>query len=84
MTGDLDDPVSAALGTRHQALDRTVSRLHSVNPLAVLARGYAMVTEPQTRAVIKSIDQALVDAEVDVRLSDGRLRCTVRDKQADD
>lgn len=75
--------VSTALATRSQALERAVSRLDSVNPLAVLARGYAMVTEPRTRAVVKSIDQVGVDTKVDVRLSDGRLRCVVTDKHSD-
>lgn len=75
---------STALTTRKQALERAVSRLDSVNPLAVLARGYAMVTEPRTRVVIRSIEQAGPDTEVDVRLSDGRLRCTVREKHADE
>lgn len=75
--------VSTALATRKQALERAVSRLDSVNPLAVLARGYAMVTEPRTRAVVKSIDQVGVDTKVDVRLSDGRLRCVVTNKHSD-
>jgi exodeoxyribonuclease VII large subunit len=69
------------LSTRRQRLERSVSRLESVNPLAVLARGYAMVTEPRTRTIIKSIDQTGPDADIDVRLADGSLRCTVREKR---
>lgn len=76
--------VSAVLSTRQRALERAVSRLDSVNPLAVLARGYAMVTEPRTHAVVKSIDQVGVDTKVDVRLSDGNLRCVITDKHSDD
>jgi len=76
--------MKSTLSTRHQALERAVSRLDSVNPLAVLARGYALVTEPRTHAVVKSVDQARVDDDVDVRLADGSLRCTVRRKHADD
>jgi exodeoxyribonuclease VII large subunit len=71
----------AGMTTRRQALERAVSRLDSVNPLTVLNRGYAMVTEPRTHAVIKSVDQVQVDAEIDVRLADGSLRCTIREKR---
>lgn len=76
--------LGTALATRQQALERAVSRLDSVNPLAVLARGYAMVTEPRTRAVVRSVEQVGVDAKVDVRVADGRLRCVVTDKHSDD
>ncbi|MBS1269190.1 MAG: Exodeoxyribonuclease 7 large subunit [Gammaproteobacteria bacterium] len=69
---------------RHQYLERMVSRLNSVNPLAVLARGYAMVTDARSLAIVKSIDQAQVDAEVDVRISDGSLLCAVKEKRPGD
>lgn len=72
------------LSTRRQRLERSVSRLESVNPLAVLARGYAMVTEPRTRTIIRSIDQTGPDADIDVRLADGSLRCTVTATRSDD
>lgn len=76
--------MKAALDTRRQRLERAVSRLDSVNPLAVLARGYAMVTDPDTRAIVRSVEQTAVDAEVDVRLADGSLRCTVRGRYPDE
>jgi exodeoxyribonuclease VII large subunit len=71
----------AGMTTRRRALEHATSRLDSVNPLTVLNRGYAMVTEPRTHAVIKSVDQLQVDAEIDVRLADGSLRCTIREKR---
>lgn len=76
--------MQAKLAARQQSLERAVSRLDGVNPLAVLARGYAMVTEPDTGAVIKRVHQSRVDSEIDVRISDGRLRCVVRQKHTDD
>ncbi|MDZ7841466.1 MAG: exodeoxyribonuclease VII large subunit [Gammaproteobacteria bacterium] len=72
------------LSARRQRLERTVSRLESVNPLAVLARGYALVTEPRTRTIIKSIAQTRPDADIDVRLADGSLRCTVTATRSND
>jgi len=65
---------------RRQRLEADVARLNSVNPLAVLERGYAVVADPDSRRVIKTVQQAPAGARLDVRLSDGRLRCTV-DKQ---
>ncbi len=76
--------MAAALTTRRQTLERAAARLDSVNPLAVLARGYAMVTEPSTHVVIKRVDQAPEEAELDVRLSDGSLRCRVTARHPDD
>jgi len=76
--------MKAALDTRRQRLERAVARLDSVNPLAVLARGYAMVTDPDTRAIIRSVEHTAVDAQVDVRLADGSLRCTVQDRCPDE
>lgn len=68
---------------RRQHLERAVSRLNSLSPLAVLARGYAVVTDPRSRALIRSVQCAAVDADVDVRLSDGTLRCIVKERHPD-
>lgn len=76
--------MTTVLGTRRQALERAAARLDSVNPLAVLGRGYAMVSDPDSGRVIKHVAQAAVDAEIDVRISDGRLRCVVTDRHADE
>lgn len=75
--------IKTGQSTRRQHLQGLASRLNSVNPLAVLARGYAMVTDPLSQALVKSVGQARVGADVEVRLSDGRLRCTVTDTSSD-
>lgn len=72
------------LGGRRDHLAYTISRLNSVNPLAVLGRGYAMVTDTRSRALIKSVHQAQADTDVNVRVADGTLLCTVKDRQPDD
>jgi exodeoxyribonuclease VII large subunit len=72
------------LSRRRQALEHAMTRLDSVNPLSVIARGYAMVTEVDTGSVIRSIDQAQAGDAVDVRLSDGHLQCSVTGKRADE
>ncbi len=69
---------------RRQRLERAVARLDNTNPLAVLARGYAMATERDSGAIIKRVAQVAGGNKVDVRVSDGRLLCTVDSRQADD
>ena len=47
-----------------------IARLHSLSPLAVLDRGYALVLD-ETGAVIRSAAQAVPGNLVTTRLSDG-------------
>ena len=71
---DLQARAAAALGHR-VALERErwhglAQALGTVSPLAVLARGYAMVTGPQGQ-VIRSVAQVQPGDELSVRVSDG-------------
>ena len=84
MDAQIRQRMKTIIDDRRQRLKHVVSGLSSVNPLAVLARGYAVVTDPRSRDIIKSLQQARVDAEVDVRISDGSLRCVVKEKHRDD
>lgn len=72
-----------SLGERRQRLERAMARLDNTNPLAVLARGYAMVTERDSGAIVKRTTQVANGDEVDVQISDGRLVCTVNSRRAD-
>ncbi|MGD0707771.1 MAG: exodeoxyribonuclease VII large subunit [Anaerolineaceae bacterium] len=63
-----------ALNTAHfHALD---GRLHSLDPLAVLGRGYAVVSDAEGR-IIRSMGKVQPGDGIDVRLVDGRLDATV-------
>jgi exodeoxyribonuclease VII large subunit len=50
--------------------------LHAVSPLATVARGYAILQQPDGR-IVRSIDDAAVGDELDARVSDGNLRLRV-------
>ena len=51
--------------------------LHSVSPFATLSRGYAIVRDPLTGAVLRRSQDARVGQELDAQLAEGALRVTV-------
>jgi exodeoxyribonuclease VII large subunit len=53
-------------------------RLTSLNPLAVLDRGFAIVTHPDG-SLIHSIEQVKPDKEIRVKLSDGQFSALTKD-----
>jgi len=62
-------------------------RMGTLNPFAVLERGYAIVTNPAGE-IIRSVDQTFKDDNLDVRVSDGVISTRVkgepvRDKPGD-
>lgn len=69
----------AMLASRRQTIGSLAAALHSLSPLAILARGYSIVqTVPEGRTVKSTKEVALGD-DVRARLADGQLLCGVRD-----
>jgi exodeoxyribonuclease VII large subunit len=64
-------------GKRANRLESLTAQLHQLSPLNVLQRGYAIVQDA-SGSVVKSVEQALVGAEVDIRLADGRVKAQVK------
>ena len=69
------------------ALARASSRLHTakrqlvaLSPLATLERGYAIVSRVADGMVLRSSDEVAPGAEIEARLSQGRVRARVEDK----
>jgi len=60
-------------------LDGWRDRLESLNPLAVLARGYAVVSRPQDGKVVLTAQQAPAGSNLNVRLAEGSLDVEVID-----
>jgi exodeoxyribonuclease VII large subunit len=63
---------------RLRGLGRT---LESLSPYATLARGYAIVRDPVTGAVVRDSAQVQVGQALEARLAAGELQVTVRDKR---
>ncbi|MDR1310013.1 MAG: exodeoxyribonuclease VII large subunit, partial [Deltaproteobacteria bacterium] len=61
---------------RKTQLEWLVVSLDLVSPLAVLTRGYSVVTGPDGR-VVRSADQVRADDRLDVRLARGHLKAVV-------
>jgi exodeoxyribonuclease VII large subunit len=61
---------------RHQA-NISISQLHQLSPLEVLARGYSIVKDLRTGKVLKKSTDTKVGAEVQATLSEGAVICRV-------
>jgi len=61
-------------GERVRMLSRT---LNAVSPLATLGRGYAVLWETSSHAIITSARQLGVGDQLTAQLEDGRLLCTI-------
>lgn len=61
------------------ALSQAAARLEDLSPLSVLARGYAMASDAHG-GIVRSVDAVDVGDDITVRVSDGRLLCTVNEK----
>lgn len=58
-------------------LDREVSLLNSLSPLAILNRGYSITTSLETGMVVKEIGAVKIGNRVGIRVTDGEMECLV-------
>jgi exodeoxyribonuclease VII large subunit len=71
--------VRPPLDARRARFGGAAAKLDALSPLAVLSRGYALATTPEGRILLSARDVSPGDAVV-VRLSRGRLRATVTER----
>ena len=69
--------VAHMLAVQRAEVDGLRARLASLDPNAVLARGYAILHESSSGAVISSVSQATPGALIQARVSDGEFTATV-------
>jgi exodeoxyribonuclease VII large subunit len=72
--------IRTRLETARASLSESSGRLESLSPLAVLSRGYALVSRPLTGLPVKSVEDLVVGEDVELQLSDGCSLCNVRNK----
>jgi exodeoxyribonuclease VII large subunit len=75
LTARLKAAESARLGHAGEALSVAAGKLHSLSPLAVLARGYAIAFDGTGRVIKRAADVGRGE-RVRVRLAQGELDCT--------
>jgi exodeoxyribonuclease VII large subunit len=80
---DLSRRAARALGQRlalaSAHLAGTGSRLESLSPLAVLRRGYAVVTRMADGKIVETAKQAPAGSDLRVRLAEGSLNVRVQE-----
>jgi exodeoxyribonuclease VII large subunit len=83
LLGRVDRLCRRMLTPQEQRLALAAQRLESASPLALLARGYAVVTHPEDGTVVRSAAQARPGDLLGVRLRDGRLEARVESVEPD-
>jgi exodeoxyribonuclease VII large subunit len=72
------------LTLRREQVNGLAGRLATLNPLATLDRGYAIVRHVETGRVVTSVGQAIAGELVAVRVQDGEFEATVNETGAKD
>lgn len=72
----LTSAAESGIQRRNAELSRAAARLHALSPLAVLARGYAVV-EKSTGHMVRAAGDLRCGDQISVRLQDGEAGCIV-------
>ena len=57
-------------------------RLEALNPLAVLARGYAVVTRKEDGSVVSRVEQTRPGEQIQIRVSDGQINAEIKNPKS--
>ena len=78
--GRLQHAWLASIARAEHRLGLAQRTLHTVSPLATLARGFAIITRPADGALIADASRVNIGDEIEARLDRGRLRARVLGK----
>jgi exodeoxyribonuclease VII large subunit len=81
---DLGDGIRVLVREAHHRLELAARDIASCSPLAVLGRGYAVVTRHRSRLALRSIEGLSGGDLLRVRLSSGALSAEVKETYADE
>ena len=73
----LERAMSHYLSQHQLKLQNQVARLESVSPMAVLRRGFAIVSDAQTHQLISRCNQISPNQSIQIQLSDGKVAATI-------
>lgn len=63
---------------RRQRVESTVARLNGLSPLAILGRGYSILSRARDGMILRGTQDVEIGEEIVARLSEGRLSCSVK------
>ena len=63
---------------RRRQIEATASQLTQLSPLAILGRGYSILTKVRDGTIVRRAEDTHPGEEIVARLSQGRLGCTVK------
>jgi exodeoxyribonuclease VII large subunit len=71
---------------KHQShrLEILSNKINAFSPLAILEKGYAVVTLEKTGKVINDSDKVSIGDTVDIRVCKGRMRSEIKEKKSDE
>lgn len=75
----LDRAMTSRLQRLNLQLEKETARLRALSPMAVLARGYAIISDPSTGKVVKHIAQIEPTLPIRVQILDGTFYAEVTD-----
>ncbi|HEV3311225.1 MAG TPA: exodeoxyribonuclease VII large subunit [Chloroflexota bacterium] len=76
----LTKSTTAELQTRRRRLDALTRQMEALNPLGILSRGYALLTDAQTGQVVASVSQANSGRHLTARVKDGSFPVTIGER----
>ena len=79
LTKQIYDFYEKVLLNKKHYFSNVCSKLDTLNPMAILSRGYSIASIDNKN--IKSISQLNVDDHFDLTLKDGKIKCCVTDKE---
>ncbi len=68
------------LTLKKSAFNESLAKLNSLNPLAVLSRGYTVITDGEGKS-LKSIDDVIINNEITINFCDGTVVATPISKE---
>ena len=63
---------------RRKQVETMVAQLHSLSPLAVLGRGYSILSKEDDGTILRRSQDVHVGEDIMAKLSEGRLTCTIK------
>jgi len=79
----LNERTRAIMSDRRARARLVSGRLEAVSPLAVLERGYSIVTSPDGKVIYKSVKSLSPGMGVKIRMADGDVPASIGGKKAD-